>query len=50
MFAEFTIQIKGVLYNYLEQIFEDSLLIFASLIHLQVWLPCGREEQGSSVE
>ena len=41
VFAEFTIQIKGKFYSSLEQIFEDNPLIFSSLVHLQVWLPCG---------
>lgn len=50
MFVEFTVQIEGELYSYLEQICEDNPLIFSRFMHLQVWLLCGTEEQGTSVE
>lgn len=50
MLVEFTIQTEGELYSYLEQICEDNPLIFSRFMHLQVWLLCGTEEQGTSVE
>lgn len=50
MFVEFTIQIEGEFYSYLEQICEDNPLIFPSFMHSQVRPLDGTEEQGSSVE